>query len=77
MSATFTEGRKRMAGRKKESFDSGRVELKATPAWIRRATAAAEELGFGSLSALIRFAVTKYLNETLPEPPHGKKGGKA
>jgi hypothetical protein len=65
-----------MAGRKKGSSERGRVDLKAPPEWIKRASAAAEELGFGTLSGLIRFAVTKYLNETLPQQPPGKKGGK-
>ena len=67
-----------MAGRKKESFERGRVEFKAPADWQRRVAAAAERLGFGSLSALIRFAVTKYLDEVLPEaaPEEQKKGKK-
>jgi hypothetical protein len=67
-----------MAGRKKESFDRGRIEFKASADWTRRANAAAERLGFGSLSALIRFAVTRYLDEVSPETPRTsrKEGGK-
>jgi len=67
-----------MAGRKKESFESGRVEFKAEPAWVRHATADAMRLGFGNLSALIRFAVTRYLAEVAAEqpPPREKKGGR-
>jgi hypothetical protein len=79
MSTGTMEGR--MAGRKKESFERGRIEFKASEEWTRRANEAAQRLGFGSLSALIRFAVTKYLDEAAPEPPaagkpgKGKKGG--
>ena len=63
----------RMAGRKKESFDRGRVEFKADPEWIERATRAAEALGFGSLSALVRVAVTAYLAQHLPEAPPAQR----
>ncbi len=62
MTKTLTDARK-MAGRKKESFDRGRVEFKADPAWIERATREAERAGFGNLSAFIRFAVTQYLDQ--------------
>jgi hypothetical protein len=66
-----------MAGRKKVSFERGRVEFKAPEEWVRRATALAERLGFGNLSAFIRFAVTDYMDRVAPEtPPAGKKGGK-
>lgn len=58
-----------VAGRKKESFKSGRVEFKADPEWVEEATAEAMRLGFGSLSALIRFAVTRYLAEVAAEQP--------
>jgi len=59
----------RMAGRKKENFDRGRVEFKAPPKWIKRATDEAERAGFGSLSAFIRFAVTQYLDRAEGEHP--------
>jgi hypothetical protein len=51
-----------MAGRKKESFERGRVEFKAPPEWVERATKEAERAGFGNLSAFIRFVVTQYLD---------------
>jgi hypothetical protein len=74
-----TEAR-RMAGRRKESFDRGRVEFKAPEDWIRRANGLALRMGFGNLSAFIRFVVTQYMNEHAPEepppPPAPKKGGK-
>jgi len=73
---TATAGGRRMAGRRKESFERGRIEFKASEAWTRRANAAAERLGFGSLSALIRFAVTRYLDEVAPEPPADQGGAK-
>jgi hypothetical protein len=65
-----------MAGRKKKVFDRGRVEFLADEAWVRRATAIALRLGFGNLSAFVRFAVTEYMDRVAPEPPPGKKGGK-
>lgn len=70
----------KMAGRKKESFESGRVEFKAEPEWVKHATQEAIRLGFGNLSALIRFAVTRYLAEIATSqpapPPEPKKGGR-
>lgn len=52
-----------MPGRKKENYDRGRVEFKAEPEWIERADVEAKRGGHGSLSAFIRFAVTKYMDE--------------
>jgi hypothetical protein len=70
-----------MAGRKKENFSRGRVEFKAPEAWVRRAMEVAERLGFGNLSAFVRFAVTDYMNRVAPPPPPEEKrkgkGGEA
>jgi hypothetical protein len=73
---TVATEKSRMAGRKKESFDRGRVEFKAPEEWIRRANEMALSMGFGNLSAFIRFVVTQYMNEQAPEvaPPPAKKG---
>jgi hypothetical protein len=77
MSTTVTEGQ-RMAGRKKTKFDRGRVEFKAEEAWVRRATAIALRLGFGNLSAYIRFAVTDHMNRVSPETEEKpKRGGRS
>src|SRR5262249_49579785 len=67
---------RRMAGRKKESFSRGRVEFMADPAWIERATRVAEQQGFGNLAAMIRFVLTRYLNEVDPLPEGPEKGGR-
>lgn len=63
-----------MAGRKKENFDRERVEFKADPEWIERVNDAAIRLGFGNLSALIRFVVTQYVDSNPPPLPKKKKG---
>ena len=67
MNATLL-GSPHMAGRKKENFDRGRVEFKATPEWTERATRAGERLGL-SLSAFIRMVVTQYLDRMEAEQP--------
>lgn len=72
MSNLLTE-RKNMAGRKKENFDRGRVEFKAEPAWIERATKEAERSGHGNLSAFIRFAVTQYMDRVEAERAAAKR----
>jgi hypothetical protein len=72
-----------MAGRRKESFDRGRVEFKAPPEWVERATREGERLGL-NLSAFIRMAVTQWMDKAAAEraavpqqtPPTPKKGGK-
>lgn len=65
MTTLATETR-RMAGRKKENFERGRVELMAEPKWIARANTEAERLGM-SLSAFIRMVVTQYLDKAEDE----------
>jgi hypothetical protein len=68
----------RVAGRKKENFDRGRVEFKADPVWIRRLHDTASRLGFGDMSNFIRFAMTKFMDDVDAERgPAGKKGGKS
>jgi hypothetical protein len=47
-----------MAGRKKESFDRGRVEFKAPPEWIEEVNEEAQRLGL-NLSSYIRMVVTQ------------------
>ena len=59
--------------RKKQSFDSGRVEIRAEPEWIERVTAEADRLGL-NLSAYIRLAVNERLDRTeAAEPPRRGK----
>jgi hypothetical protein len=75
MSETLAEVK--MAGRKKESFDRGRVEFKAPPEWIERATREGERLGL-NLSAFVRMVVTIYMDKAeaeRDEQPRGRKGG--
>lgn len=57
-----------MAGRKKENFDRGRVEFKAPPDWIERATKHGERLGL-SLSSFMRMVVTQYMDKADAELP--------
>jgi hypothetical protein len=73
MNALVTD-QKRMAGRKKENYDRGRVEFKATPEWILRADRMAKEDGHGNLSSFIRFAVTQYMEQRELEKRAGRKG---
>lgn len=63
----------RMAGRKKEVFDRGRIEFKATAEWTERAMRHAERLGLNNLSAFIRFAVTQWMEEAEAANPLPKK----
>jgi len=65
MSQLATDER-RMAGRKKENFDRPRVEFKADPEWIQRATREGERLGL-NLSAFIRMVVTQYMDRAEAE----------
>ena len=67
MNVALTE-KPRMAGRKKENFDRGRVEFKADPEWIERVTREAERLGL-NLSAFIRMVVTQYMDKIGAERP--------
>lgn len=61
---------KRMAGRKKENYERGRVEFMADPAWIERADDCAKRLGFGNLSAFLRFVTTQYMDQVdVDRPP--------
>jgi hypothetical protein len=53
-------------GRKKTSFERGRIEFKAPPEWVERATLEGERLGL-NLSAFIRMAVTQWMDRTLAE----------
>ena len=64
-----------MAGRKKENFDRARVEFKANPEWIERATREGERLGL-NLSAFIRMVVTQYLDGVEKDRPAKKSGKK-
>jgi hypothetical protein len=64
--------------RRKESFERGRVEFKASPSWIERATREAERRGL-NLSAWIRMVVSDHLEKLeadrpLPPPQRKKKG---
>jgi hypothetical protein len=58
--------KRHMAGRKKERFDKGRVEFKATAEWVERANDEAVRLGL-NLSAFIRMVVTQYLDKAEAE----------
>jgi hypothetical protein len=64
-----------MAGRKKENFDRGRVEFKASPEWIERVTREGERLGL-NLSAFIRMVVTQAVERAETERAGRPKGGK-
>jgi hypothetical protein len=67
----------KVAGRKKENFDRGRVEFKAPPDWIERATRHGERIGL-NLSSFMRMVVTQYMDEVdreSPPPPPPKRGG--
>ena len=67
----------RMAGRKKENFERGRLELVADPELISRAAAQAARLGI-SLSAYVRVAISLKVerDEADAPPPRKKNGGK-
>ncbi len=59
--------------RKKQHFETGRVEIRADPKWIARVTAEANRLGL-NLSAYIRLAVNERLDRTeAAEPPRRAK----
>lgn len=63
-------------GRKKTG-DTERVEFRASPEWVAWATAEANRLGLGGLSAFIRWVVNRYREEVeQPETPKPKKGKK-
>ena len=67
----------RVVPKRKTNMERDRLEIRAEPAWIARATKAAERFGL-SLSAFIRMAVTEKLEElerTAPEPPEKKRKG--
>jgi hypothetical protein len=70
------------AGRKKESVARGRVEFKAPPERVGRATREGARLG-PNLSAFIRTVVTRSTDRAQAErgaqapPARGKKGGGA
>jgi hypothetical protein len=74
MTQTLTR-KNHMAGRKKESFSRGRVEFKAPPGWIERATREGERLGL-NLSSFIRMVVTQYMERVETERAAQRKGGK-
>jgi hypothetical protein len=63
-----------MAGRKKESFDRGRVEFKADPEWVARLNRQAVRIGL-NLSSLIRMVMTRWLDEAEAQEPPRRKGG--
>jgi hypothetical protein len=72
MSGTATRVPEDALGRKKESFERGRVEFKASPAWIERATREAERRGL-NLSAWIRMVISDYLEQLDAERPAAPK----
>jgi hypothetical protein len=59
--------------RRKSKMDRDRVELRADPEWIARATAAAERFEL-SLSAFIRMVVTERLEELERNPSPQSEG---
>ncbi len=61
--------------RKKSSFDRGRIEFKAPPEWIERATHEGERLGL-NLSAFIRMAVTQWMDRVEAERAAQKRGAR-
>ena len=66
-------GAKRMAGRKKESFDRGRVEFKCEPELAERATIEGARQGL-NLSAFIRMVLINYLDQKEAERRIQQKG---
>ena len=72
MQTTFAG--KKPVGRKKESFERGRVEFKAPPDWVERATREGERLGL-NLSAFIRMVVSQYMERVEADRAAAKRGG--
>jgi hypothetical protein len=66
MTATFFPGASNVAAPRKESFGRGRIEFKAPPSWIERATREGERLGL-NLSSFIRLVITQYLDRVEAE----------
>jgi hypothetical protein len=67
--------RDKQVPRRKSKMDRDRLELRADPEWIQRATRAAERFGL-SLSAFIRMVVSERLEELDRNPPPEKGRGR-